>query len=99
MANILEQYQLFQKETSIKNYNLTYLALGLGGEIGEVQNEIKKLERDNNNILTVKKREQIILELGDAMWYFTGICNKLDCSLEDVLRQNIHKFIVSKFIF
>ena len=45
MANILEQYQLFQKETSIKNYNLTYLALGLGGEIGEVQNEIKKLAK------------------------------------------------------
>ena len=66
-------------------------AIGLGGEVGEVLNEIKKLERDDNNMLSNQRREKIIIELGDVMWYLTGICNRLNCSIEDVLKNNIEK--------
>ena len=50
-----------------------------------------KLERDDNNVLSNARREKIITELGDVMWYLTGICNRLNCSIEDVLKNNIEK--------
>jgi len=89
--NLLQEYKDFQRKTQIKEFDIKYMALGLGGEVGEVQNEIKKLERDDNNILTDIRRNKIITEMGDVMWYLTGICNELNCSLEDVLNNNISK--------
>ena len=89
----MEKYQTFQKSTEKKPFDLKYMALGLGGEVGEVLNEIKKLERDDNNVLNPDRKEKIILELGDVMWYLSGICNKLGCKLEDVLEKNIEKLM------
>ena len=91
MTTILEEYKNHQIKTQIKNFNIQYLTLGLGGEVGEVQNEIKKLERDDNNILNENRKQQIITELGDVMWYLTGICNKLDITLEEILINNMEK--------
>lgn len=67
------------------------MALGLGGEVGEVLNEIKKIERDDNNIITPERKQKIILELGDTMWYLQGICNRLECSTETILQANMTK--------
>ena len=67
------------------------MAIGLGGEVGEVLTEIKKLERDDHNILTESRKSKIVDELGDVMWYLTGICNRLDISLNDVLKNNVKK--------
>ena len=89
--NILEKYSEFQQNTQKKQFDIKYMALGLGGEVGEVLNEIKKLERDDNNQLKEDRRNRIITELGDTMWYFTGICNKIDCSLQQVLANNMAK--------
>ena len=88
---VLENYKQFQQNTQIKEFDIKYMALGLGGEIGEVQNEIKKMERDDNNILTEQRRHKIITEMGDVMWYLTGLCNQLNCSIEDVINNNINK--------
>jgi NTP pyrophosphatase (non-canonical NTP hydrolase) len=87
----MDKYQEFQNLTQQKDFDLKYLALGLGGEVGEVLNEIKKLERDDDNILSNERKDKIILELGDIMWYMQGIFNKLDISLEEVLIKNMEK--------
>ena len=88
----LKIYTEFQKSTEIKNeFSLQYMAMGLGGEVGEVLNEIKKLERDDNNVLSTQRREKIITELGDVMWYLTGICNRLNSSIDNILKNNIEK--------
>ena len=91
MDSLLQKYLTFQQKTQIKEFDLKYLALGLGGEVGEVQNEIKKLERDDDNVLTENRKNKIITELGDVMWYITGICNKLDINLDQVINGNIKK--------
>jgi len=90
------EYQSFQKKTQKKDFDLKYFALGLGGEVGEVQNEIKKLERDDNNILTEKRKENILLELGDVMWYLSGILNNLNTTIDEILELNIEKLNVCK---
>ncbi len=87
----MEHYQQFQKQSSTTDWSLEYLGLGLGGEVGEVLNDIKKIERDDNNILTHNRKQKIILEMGDVMWYLTGLANKLNVSLDTILKSNIKK--------
>ena len=89
--NILDNYKEKQKSSELKKFDINYYAIGLGGEVGEVLNEIKKLHRDDNDILTEYRKNNIISELGDCMWYIQGICNNLDIKLEDVLNKNINK--------
>lgn len=86
-----KEYTLFQKKTEKKPFDLKYMAIGLAGEVGEVLNEIKKLERDDNNLLTNNRKSKIIEEMGDVMWYFTGILNRLDTTIDDLLKINIDK--------
>ena len=84
---ILEQ----SKSEKKGNFNLQYMGLGLGGEVGEVLNEIKKMERDDDNILKESRKEKIIEEMGDMMWYFQGICNRLNITILDVFQNNTDK--------
>lgn len=90
--DLLTKYKEIQIKSEVKNnFDLKYMGLGLGGEVGEILNEIKKLERDDNNILTEERRKKIILEMGDMMWYFQGICNRLNTSITEVIESNINK--------
>ena len=73
------------------------MGLGIGGEVGEVLNEIKKLERDDNNILTKERKLKIMTELGDVMWYLSGICSRIDCSIEDIVKNNMSILIFRQF--
>ena len=43
--------------------NIVYPTLGLVGESGEFANKVKKIQRDDNDILSPAKREQLIDEL------------------------------------
>ena len=105
-SELLNKFQEVVKNTHIhkfESYDLLYFSNGLGGECGEVQNEVKKLYRafakindskncDSENIIEINKRKQNIKsELGDVMWYLTAIANNLDYSLEDILLQSISK--------
>lgn len=89
--DLLKNYKELQQKSEFKKFNLNYYAIGLGGEIGEVLNEIKKLHRDDNDHLTELRKKNIILELGDCLWYIQGLCNKLNITLEDVINNNINK--------
>jgi len=46
-----------------------YLGLGLIGETGEVAEHVKKCLRDDEGRLTDERREKLIKELGDVLWY------------------------------
>src|ERR1700761_134163 len=52
---------------------IDYMALGLAGEAGEVIDEIKKMHRDDKNILTEERKAKIKEEAGDALYYFAGL--------------------------
>lgn len=69
---------------------LTYVALGLG-EAGEVQGKVKKILRDDDGVITDEKREAILDELGDVLWYVTRMADELGESLADVAERNLIK--------
>jgi len=74
-----------------KRKNFVYPTLGLVGEAGEVAEKIKKVIRDNNGVISVEKRDEIVKELGDVLWYIAALCTELNTTMEEVANRNIIK--------
>lgn len=62
---------------------LTYLALGLNGEAGEVADKIKKHIRDGKLDIG-----GVVYELGDVCWYIARMADALGYKFEDLLAIN-----------
>lgn len=95
--------------------SITYTALGLAGEAGEVLEKVeglglenpaksvvsasrvaehaKKALRDDGEAITPERREKIVNELGDVLWYAAATAAELGLTLEDVARANIKKLV------
>ena len=87
-------YQKLIEKTAIypnRGSNLSYPALGLTGEAGEVADKVKKLIRDHDGILTPTLKLEMVKELGDVLWYLTALALELNVNLEDVAKSNVKK--------
>lgn len=89
-------YQAGAKETAIYPGNgevlgLTYAALGLAGEAGEVAGKVKKILRDDNGTLTPEKRAAIADEVADVLWYIAALADELGVSMEEMAIMNLAK--------
>jgi NTP pyrophosphatase (non-canonical NTP hydrolase) len=88
----------FQKHASkfalfenVKTDPIVYLTIGLLGETGEIAEKIKKLLREGNNKLTKNNKEDLILELGDVLWYLSQLSRILGTDLTTIAHKNIKK--------
>ena len=70
---------------------LSYPALGLAGEAGEVAEQIKKSIRDDAGELTGQRRSALAKELGDVLWYLAQLATELDLDLDEVAAGNLDK--------
>lgn len=70
---------------------MTYCALGLNGEAGEVADKLKKIQRDKGFIIQGNDRETLKLELGDCLWYLAVFAAELGMTLESVAEANVAK--------
>ena len=52
----------------------TYVRLGLISEVGEVAGQVKRIIRDDGGVLTPERREKLLDELGDVLWYWAQRC-------------------------
>lgn len=78
--------QAIRKESEGKNLLIGF-ALGLGGESGEVLDDIKKREYHGRDIPIKHTAE----ELGDVLWYVANIATQLGYNLSDIANMNIDK--------
>ncbi|MCE5333084.1 MAG: hypothetical protein LLG06_00685 [Desulfobacteraceae bacterium] len=62
--------------------------MGLAGECGEFCNKVKKIARDDNNILTEERKKQLVDELGDILWYVALCAYELKVNLGEVALRN-----------
>jgi NTP pyrophosphatase (non-canonical NTP hydrolase) len=95
----LNTYQELAGETAVypgRGRNITYSTLGLVGEAGEIANEAKKIIRDDNGVLTPDRKEKMIAELGDVLWYAAMLAEELGVSLGYVAVANICKLRARK---
>jgi NTP pyrophosphatase (non-canonical NTP hydrolase) len=70
---------------------LVYCALKLNGEAGEVAEKIGKAWRDEGGCVSDERREALILELGDVLWYLANIAEGLETTLEFCAERNLAK--------
>ena len=70
---------------------VVYCTLGLTGEAGEVAEHVKKMLRDDNGELTPERKELIIKELGDVLWYIANIADSMEVDLVTVAQTNLDK--------
>jgi NTP pyrophosphatase (non-canonical NTP hydrolase) len=88
----LNEYQKLAAQFAFyKHDDLSYCALGITGEGGEVADHVKKMIRDDQNILTNDRKDHLLKELGDVMWYVARMAGKLGYTLDDVAVANINK--------
>ncbi len=69
--------------TAAPEKHLAYLALGLAGEAGEAAEVIKKHLRDGP-----LDRDKLRHELGDMLFFWAGLCRRLDIDITDVMTES-----------
>lgn len=77
-----------------KELKLLSLILGLTSESGEVADKVKKAIRDENfngQFCSEKLKQDLILELGDCLWYISALATYLDVDLSLIAEKNINK--------
>lgn len=74
------------ESVGVNAVGLTYVLIGLAGEVGEILNKWKKYMRDLDF-----HRVAMIDELGDVLWYVAMACRELNIPMEEVARLNIEK--------
>jgi len=92
----LNEYQQWQQTMAFypqkKEFEgLVYTILAMGGEAGEVQNDLKKIIRDYKGIIVPETRQKLLYELGDVLWYISAATSELESSLQEIADLNISK--------
>ena len=65
--------------------DLRPVLLGLFGEVGSVMATAKKPHREQDSY--VGYRHALIEEFGDVLWYFSTLCGRLNCGIEDIFSR------------
>jgi NTP pyrophosphatase (non-canonical NTP hydrolase) len=92
-------YQIAAVDTAIypgkgTPLGLMYVALKMNGEAGEFAEHVGKAIRDDDfgpSGLTESRRQLLIKEIGDVLWYIAAAATELGIDLDTVAQQNIAK--------
>lgn len=112
MSMELNEYQEKAMSTCLPSCNnFAYMSLGLVSEVGELAGKVAKAVRKEeitlfgNDLYCGKHitedggaelHKGLIGEIGDVLWFVSGICNVLGISLEDVAEANLAKLAERK---
>jgi NTP pyrophosphatase (non-canonical NTP hydrolase) len=72
---------------------LTYPALGLAGEAGEIAEHVKRIIRDDAGVISDRRRAALAAELGDVLWYVAGLASELGLDLDQIADANLEKLL------
>lgn len=86
-----DEYQSLSRKTAIYTMAVIYPTLGLCGETGEFANKVKKIYRDNDDIVNKEMYNDLISELGDVLWYLSNCATDLGMNLNSIAEMNIRK--------
>jgi NTP pyrophosphatase (non-canonical NTP hydrolase) len=92
----LSDYQALSRRTATyprAGDDMTYPALGLCGEAGEVAEKVKKTIRDDGGVLSDERRDALARELGDVLWYVAQLATEAGLDLEQIAEDNLEKLL------
>jgi len=89
----MNDYQQQAVETAIypSTAQVTYSAMGLANEAGEVLGKVKKIIRDGTF-----NRDDIADEIGDVLWYAAALARDLNTDLSSIAQRNLDKLASRK---
>lgn len=97
----LNQYQYIAGKSAIypgkgTHIGLMYVGLKLNGEAGEFAEHVGKALRDDGlgtqfQLPTSERREALIKEAGDVLWYVAAACRELGITLQEAAERNLVK--------
>jgi len=100
------KFREYQKRTRITDVGVqpkhglnpgwVYYVLGIAGETGELVEKVKKHFRDDYGKMTEEKKQEIIKEMGDCLWYHARLADVLGINFDDVAKENIKKLLDRK---
>lgn len=92
---LLNEYQ--KRATDLAIYpgrhslmGLIYVALKMNGEAGEFAEHLGKAMRDDDSI-TLNRKELMVKELGDVLWYIAAAADEFNFALADIAQINLDK--------
>lgn len=83
----LDAYQRLALKTAVypgRGSNLEYPILGLIEEVGEIAGQLKRVQRDDGGALTETRRQKMLAECGDALWYLAALSFELRLPLRQL---------------
>jgi len=84
--SFLRQYEFSIKKTDrFSRDEITPVLMGLYGEVGSIMATSKKFYREK--IAYAGHRIAVEEEFGDAFWYLSALCRRLDINIEDIFRD------------
>lgn len=92
----VEEYERLAKSTLLQHPDfqiedrqvmISWFALGLAGEAGEVADLVKKGIYHQQGL----EHEKLKKELGDVLWYISALADQLDMTLSEIMQANIEK--------
>jgi NTP pyrophosphatase (non-canonical NTP hydrolase) len=83
---LVSEYQSQVADTDrFRSEDMTPVLLGLFGEVGSVMSTSKKLQREGSAFAGYKR--DVEEELGDALWYLTALCRRVNIPLTDLFDE------------
>lgn len=88
-----QDYQAAARTTALygEKNRITYPALGLASEAGEVAGKVKKVLRDREGDFSEDQITAIGDELGDVLWYVAVLAADLGLSMQTIADNNVEK--------
>lgn len=89
----LNEYQQGALKTAVfpNDSSISYLALALCGEAGEIADKVKKVLRDKEGKFHTSDIHAVACELGDVLWYAACLAHALGYNFSDIGTLNIRK--------
>ena len=86
---LLRDYmQQVEPTDNLPQDDLRPVLLGLFGEIGSVMATHKKRHREKETYAGYENA--VVEEFGDALWYFTALCRRLENRIDEIFSQTVH---------
>lgn len=84
----LQEYErIIVKTDRFRPEEIIPIILGLYGEVGSIMSASKKYHREK--IAYVGYRDAVEEEFGDALWYFSALCRRLEVKLGDIFESAV----------
>lgn len=89
--NLCKRTAVYRETSKMWLPRMSYCAMGLASEAGEVLGQTKRVIRDDGEHFTESRNSKIADELGDVLYYAAMLAYECGLDFDDIARHNVEK--------